>query len=344
MFSLVSIYGAHGMGAKAMGKWNKFWHWITTLTFRNIFKNIFFLVITGFLIVIGYRILSPYAMPNANDTSSSDKDLLLFFISSFSSWIVSAWFATFTSTDKIDTIAEQSFDKMINLTVQLDQAKLFLRNAIDAGEREYRGRGETFARKALEHRIDGAMNMIDLIQTSNEALANDWLGVVSGSMARQLREKKKGLDQLSKVVGGGPSVDAPLDSSSNMSDYIPGAGRLLRAASDPALGPAAKISQTGHSGDGHSQMGIMVIDVIRDTWAATGTGKLDPQMAGVPRVAVTLTNAPSHCDRSRISHHSATGTNRDFNINLRSTVRNTFLPQGQYVFEYKADVERIVEP
>lgn len=284
--------------------------------------------------LLAFRVLSPFGGASGGKPVASDKDLLLFFISSFSSWVVSAWFATFTSTDKIDTIAEQSFDKMINLTVQLDQAKLFLKNAIDAGEREYRGRGEIFARKALEHRIDGAMHMIDLIQTSNEALANDWLGVVSGAMARQLREKKKGLDKLTTAVQGVAIADAAQDVEASVGESIPGARRLLRAANEP--GPAAKVYQQDHGGDDGSQTGRLVIEVIRDTWTATGTGKLSPIMASVPDISVRLLSAPQACDRSTISHHSATGTNRDFNINLRSKVTNLVLVQGKYEFAYTA--------
>lgn len=308
---------------------------LSQVSLQGIIKNIFFVAVVIIFLYMAYQLMLPvYSGSNAGQGKSDE--ILLFFISCFSSWMISAWFATFTSTDKIDTVAEQSFDKMSKLTVQLEQAKVFLAESIQIGSIESKGRDDTFARKALEHRIAGTIKMLDLIATSNEALSSDWLGVVSGPTQRRLREKIQQLSSLSSYVEEG-ARNISEDVVHKLSKEIPGADRLIRYVASG--NPPALVRQTpGPAGNEKRQEGVLEIEVIRDTWSATGTGKLAPQMVEIPEGRIDLIEHPKGLNTKSITYRCGVGTAFDFNVNLRSSIQNVYLPLGKYVFKYEVKV------
>jgi hypothetical protein len=315
--------------------------YILRISLQRVLKDVFFVSVVVLTLIFAYNLIDPFNVPeDASKAGERGNDLLLFFISCFSSWMVSAWFATFTSTDKIDTVAEQSFDKMSKLTVQLEQAKVFLSESIHVGSTESRGRDDTFARKALEHRISGAIKMLDLIATSNEALSSDWLGVVSSPTQRRLKDKIQQLSKLSDYIDdAGDKI--PNAGVEELSKEIPGANRLIRYVTSGNPNPAAVVNQVIHPGATElEQAGSLTIEVIRDTWSATGSGKLAPAMAQIPTAEVHLVQHPQGAKADDISFPCGVGTVFDFNINLRSKIKNVFLPEGPYVFEYKMKCEK----
>lgn len=78
--------------------------------------------------------------------------------------------------------------------------------------------------------------------------------------------------------------------------------------------------------------GTLEIELLREVRTATGSGRLEPRMAGVPDVAATVTSAPSGCPRLDV--RGATGTVFDFNVHLRPLERGALLPVGRYLIEY----------
>ncbi len=78
--------------------------------------------------------------------------------------------------------------------------------------------------------------------------------------------------------------------------------------------------------------GTLEIELLREVRTATASGRLEPRMAGVPDVAVTVTSAPSGCPRLDI--RGATGTVFDFNVHLKPLEREAVLPVGRYLIEY----------
>jgi hypothetical protein len=82
--------------------------------------------------------------------------------------------------------------------------------------------------------------------------------------------------------------------------------------------------------------GIMKIEVLRDTPIATGSGKFNPEMSGVPILSVRLLDKPEGFQEEWMKYTAATGTTFDFNINLRASSYREPLPVGVYVFAYEA--------
>jgi hypothetical protein len=88
--------------------------------------------ILRWLLVVGAALLAVFIIFKLPDDSIKDqkfgiaRDLILFFCSTAITWIISYWFAKKDSSEKIDTIAERSFEKMTRLTLSIEQVKKFL--------------------------------------------------------------------------------------------------------------------------------------------------------------------------------------------------------------------------
>ncbi|WP_051566867.1 RelA/SpoT domain-containing protein [Herminiimonas sp. CN] len=82
--------------------------------------------------------------------------------------------------------------------------------------------------------------------------------------------------------------------------------------------------------------GTLKITVLRDTPIATGTGKFNPVMSGVPTISVKLKKSPSYFDEGMMVLSANTGTTYDFNINMRAVSYKEPLPAGEYEFIYEA--------
>lgn len=82
--------------------------------------------------------------------------------------------------------------------------------------------------------------------------------------------------------------------------------------------------------------GIMRLTLLRDTQIATGSGKFIPEMCSPPVLSVSLLEKPEGYPAEMIKYSAATGTNFDFNINLRAAKYREPLPRGEYVFSYEA--------
>jgi hypothetical protein len=78
---------------------------------------------------------------SANPAGQIPRDMMLFVCSSFMSWMTSAWFAKKDGSDKIDAIAERSFEKMAMLTMQVERIKKYLVDTIKLSQSEAENKG-----------------------------------------------------------------------------------------------------------------------------------------------------------------------------------------------------------
>lgn len=102
-------------------------------------------------------------------------------------------------------------------------------------------------------------------------------------------------------------------------------------------GPAVSVNQeVDGNATSECNRGIMRITVLRNTPIATGSGKLTPEMSSPPILSVRLLEMPDGYPAEMMKYTAATGTNFDFNINLRATTYREPLPRGEYVFSYEA--------
>lgn len=96
------------------------------------------------------------------------------------------------------------------------------------------------------------------------------------------------------------------------------------------------IQNTTENPTNHVNTGTLTITVLRDTPIATGTGKFNPVMSGVPTINAQLQKSPSYLDEGMMVFSANTGTTYDFNINMRAVSYKEPLPAGEYEFSYEA--------
>ena len=82
--------------------------------------------------------------------------------------------------------------------------------------------------------------------------------------------------------------------------------------------------------------GQIRMTLLRDTQIATGSGKFIPEMSRIPNLTVQLLEMPDGCLAEHMKYTAKTGTNFDFNINVRAASYREPLPSGVYVFSYEA--------
>ena len=85
------------------------------------------------------------------------------------------------------------------------------------------------------------------------------------------------------------------------------------------------------------QYGKIACVINKPTRNFTVSGRLDPEMIGSPKVTVKLIQQPNMDIEYYITAN--TGTNYDFNIHIRTRNNKDLLPIGNYVFEYRAEVD-----
>lgn len=139
---------------------------------------------------------------------------------------------------------------------------------------------------------------------------------------------RKTEDILEEVLDGVRQIQRSLPATRNLSE---------NAMVNLASGPTVAVSQEVDGGASPDyNRGLMTITVLRNTQIATGSGKLTPEMNGIPLLNVQLLEMPDDFPAQMMKFTAATGTNFDFNINLRSATYHNPLPAGRYVFSYEA--------
>ena len=104
--------------------------------------------------------------------------------------------------------------------------------------------------------------------------------------------------------------------------------------------PAVEVEQLPHVARSDENIGTLEIDLLREVYMMTGSGRFEPEMDCVPTVSARLIGAPDGCPEIDVT--ARTGTTFDFNVHIHSTVRNELLPVGHYTVEYEAVCEGIL--
>lgn len=101
-------------------------------------------------------------------------------------------------------------------------------------------------------------------------------------------------------------------------------------------GPAVSVRQEVLEATDITNRGRLVITVVRDSFTATGSGKMSPHLRDIPWVSARLDAFPDGYRSDTVRWVVGSGTVFDFNITLKSTVLNRYLPLGDYIFSYHA--------
>jgi hypothetical protein len=276
------------------------------------------------------------------------RDVLLLVVSTLLTILVALFFANWDKSSniskieaenirKIDGIAERSADKMDLISIQIERAKQFLRDTIAISDSARVAHDADAALYAYRHRVAGAMQSLDQIGSSNDAVRSDWFGVVSPEMRDKLETRFKQVERLPEILD--EARRNPETSQSEPISAVFGAGKIVEEAKRRAVRPpAVRVEQSiADLSTGEHQAGEIVIEVIRETFTATGTGKFSPEMSARPFVKHLLKEFPAEITPSEFSIKIGVGTNFDFNVMLKSTEYGKFLPMGKYVVSYETE-------
>ncbi len=281
-------------------------------------------------------------------------NILLFILSSLGAIIIGYYFTRIGSSEKVNTIAEQSTEKMVHLSLQLQHLKDYLSETVEVADDESSVHPAA-GTHAYRHRVEAAADMAASLASSNEAFRSDWLGVVSAPARKTIEDKYAKLrgylqdaDTLERLRS---QRDSGVASESGQTEVatalrevekrIENARRELPIQPQPRLllrPPAVSVEQTIKTeASATSQKGILTINLLRPVFAATGSGRLTPQTNGPPRLSAKLLSSPHGLDTKNFRVSPGSGTNFDFHIGLKSTAYGVYLPVGVYEVEYEAE-------
>ena len=248
--------------------------------------------------------------------------------------------------NKINTIALQSSEKILNLSTQLWRLEQFIEESLERASAEPTS-AVTLA--VLTNRLVSTSYMARILRASNNTLLSDWKGVVSADIKGSIEEQIRG---VSDIIDGYAEIDAAraedVDAVSDeeLNEQLEAKLKEIRSrrqqlpaavAPDlPAPRPAVSIRQFTTEAGPESQNGKLQIRILRSVSNATGSGKLEPRMSASPRVTVRLRSSPM--PESEVHTSVGVGTTYDFNIHMKPAIPGGRLKPGVYEFDYAATV------
>ena len=278
-------------------------------------------------------------------------NVILFILTSISSVILGSYFAKVSSSEKIDTIATSSTEKMVHLTIELNQLNTYLKETEALASAQIEIGNDNEALSTYRHRGEAASQMTKMLAKSNETFRNDWLGVVSYEVKREIIGRYEKLNKfmsdttiLESLLSQQKANDVP---SENLTEEIEMVENRIKSVTDDlpityipkkVMYPLAVRVKEQFIKDATNtrQTGTIVIEVLKEGLVATGSGKFNPLMNNAPTIQIELLSKPVGFNTENIQIKSNTGTNFDFHINLKSKSRDILIPVGEYKFNYTA--------
>lgn len=262
-------------------------------------------------------------------------NILLFIFTTFGSAISGYLFNKSSSTEKIDTIAEISCEKMVNLSLELQNLRTYLLSTEDALEDELKD--SDVIQAVYRQRILAAADRVNSLSSSNDTFRSDWLGVVSDNCKQNLEIK---FNTVKEVVFETNDSRQPPNTNYDIHNEK---NNLLKQQMLMQILPSSRMSVirsviTNYTIDERSenyQKGTMEIRVLRETKIATGTCKLIPPFDDIPQTIANLISSPDEYSFEKTPYHIGNGTTYDFNINFTSKDKISLIPIGCYIFEYE---------
>jgi len=302
------------------------------------FKNI---ILGGLFIGALIGGISIIQMPIEEDTNVVIlSNILIFIFSTIIAVIISYFFSKSSNTDKIDTIAYASVEKMANLSIQLKRMVDYLNKSYkeiitDTSETN----DKNISILLFKHKINDIRELLLNISSSNETLRADWLGVVSEETKEKIQHTYQKLNEYlgnwdllnTATSSGDGDLDDVTEIINNMKTVEKELKFIPRSNFYAMVGRVVKVTQTSKS----NTTGVLKIEIIKDTYRATGTGKIEPNFESVPYIKVKLISKPRDIEETDIICIPGCGTVFDFNITIKSKTYQKFLALGEYEFEYE---------
>lgn len=100
---------------------------------------------------------------------------------------------------------------------------------------------------------------------------------------------------------------------------------------------AIVVGQNDTINNSNRVFGQLLVEVLEPTYKFTCSGHFTPRLSDIPNLRVALVKAPNGIPNYLI--RSGAGTTFDFHVHLKSKDFGTYLPVGQYTFEYEANLD-----
>lgn len=296
----------------------------------------------------GYSLYLTATLTEITARESALLSVLLFILSVLATWFFSHIYGLLVSRasleEKIDTIAVQSSEKIMNLSTQLWRLEQFASSAVDDAHDEEDG-----ARVALllENRLFAISHLARSIRSSNNTFLSDWKGVVSPAVKQEIENQAKsqadiinayaeidearaGRSALTDELAITPRIEAALKRIEEQKAQLPAAVTPDRPAT---VAPAVAAVQHSENATDRKAEGTIDLHVLRPVYTVTGSGRFIPELAQVMGIWVELISSPD--PSIEIAVRAGSGTTFDFNVHLKSMKYGVRLPPGLYQVRYR---------
>ena len=293
------------------------------------------------------------ATANAASLSPRENALLNYLLCLFSvlaSWLVSHYYAVYsahTSTaEKIDTIAQQSTEKIMNQSAQLWEVEQFLESSVEIAANQMNA---AEANNTLRNRMQSSSQMIRLLRSSNSTFTSDWAGVASEGVRKTLESQVKKQQELLKIYEEvqaaepepeGEGADQREDQrTSEPNRRLQEVVRNLPAAALPTAQPAKVRSVTTNQlpqiATNTLAQGRAILSVIRPVANVTGYLRFKPEVDLPANVTLVLGTLPEAIQAAELSAHAGAVTRSGCPIHL-TKVGGGKIAVGEYEIRYEA--------
>ena len=328
--------------------------WLTSITYATIMKTIKHLLPVPILLLCAYG--AYYCLnssANASSLAPRESALLNYLLCMFSvlaTWLASHYYAIYsahtTTAEKIDTIAQQSTEKIMNQSAQLWEVERFLERSVEIADNET---SAPAANSTLRNRMLSSAQMIRLLRSSNSTFTSDWAGVATTDVRRTLESQVKHQQELLKIYEEvqaaepepeGEGADQREDQRTREPNRrLQEVVRTLPAAALPNAQPtrarAVTTTQFPRPSTDTLAQGSAILRVLRPVDNVTGYLRFVPAFELPPSVTLTLASVPQGVQAAELTVHAGAATPSGCPIHITRNEGGT-IATGSYEIHYEA--------
>jgi hypothetical protein len=332
----------------------RLYQWLTSITHASIMKTLKHLLPFPILLFCVYGAFYCFdSSANAANLTPRESALLNYLLCLFSvlaSWLASHYYAVYsahtTTAEKIDTIAQQSTEKIMNQSAQLWEVERFMESSVEIAESE---ESTEVANNTLRNRMQSSAQMIRLLRSSNSTFTSDWAGVATDGVRKYLESQVKKQQELFKIYEEAEAAEPePEGEGADEREHqrtrepnrrLQEVANTLPAAALPTAQPAktraVTTTQFPKLATNTLAEGGAILRVIRPVANVTGYLRFTPEVDLPANVALRLATVPEGVDAAQLSAHAGAIRRSGCPIHVTSNVGGN-VSVGEYKIEYKA--------
>ncbi len=136
------------------------------------------------------------ARGNTSATEGLLLSVVLTILSAIASWMLSYYYASYSSSKNLKVFALKAAEKVTNLSNELDRLSVFLQAELEADEYETPSQ----ALLARDLRIEGAIHVVNTLKSVNDGSLSDWQGVIGDEISAQRERQQEYKEEVSELL------------------------------------------------------------------------------------------------------------------------------------------------